>query len=79
MNNIKRVLEKRNYDATADYMVEILTDENWTTYKMFETLAKEYLNGNEDVRKGIDMACEILTGWNVESMAKNILEREIEE
>lgn len=63
-------------DITADIMTELLMDPNWTTWKMFEGLASDYLNANEEVRKGIDLACSALTGWNLSSIAEKILDRE---
>ena len=66
-------------ETTADVMAELLMDENWTTWKMFEGLAGDYLNGNSDVRKGIDLAVSALTGWNMTSIAKKILEKTDEE
>ena len=45
---------------------------------MFEGLASDYLNGSADVRKGIDLACSALTGWNLSSIADQILERAAE-
>lgn len=72
---IEKVLNEVEVDTTAEVMAELLMDDNWSTYKMFEGLASDYLNGNEDVRKGIDTAVSALTGWCMGSIAEQILDR----
>ena len=62
-------------ETSAEVMGELLMDENWSTWKMFEGLASDWLNGNADVRRGIDLACSALTGWNVDTIAQMILDR----
>ena len=63
-------------DITSDVMGDLLMDPDWATWKMFEGLAGDYLYANEDVRKGIDLACSALTGWNLSSIAEKILDKE---
>lgn len=60
-------------ENTAEYMSGLLMDTEWSTYKMFENLASDYLNGNKDVRFGIDAACSSLTGWSLTSIAKKMI------
>ena len=68
-------------EDTAYYMAGLLLDEKISSYKMFEELASSYLrNKNEEYRKGIDMACAVLTGWSLETIARNLIENyEVEE
>lgn len=78
MDAIQEVLDTVDREITAEVMSELLMDDGWTTWKMFEGLASDYLNGSADVRKGIDLACSALTGWNLSSIADQILERAAE-
>jgi hypothetical protein len=78
MNNIKEVLDTVDREITAEVMSELLMDDQWSTWKMFEGLASDYLSGSADVRKGIDLACSALTGWYLSSIAEQILERAAE-
>lgn len=78
MTNIEEVLDTVDREITADVMGDLLMDSDWTTYKMFEGLASDYLRGNADVQRGIDLACSALTGWNLSSIADQILERAAE-
>ncbi len=68
--------EAMNCDSEiiAQQMSELLMDDSWTTYKMYEGLASEYLAGNADIRRGIDKAVSALTGWNMASLAKKIIQ-----
>lgn len=70
---IKMAMNEVDYDDSAAYMVELLTDENWSTYKMFEDICSHYLDGNEDVRKGIDLAFSSLTGYGLTTAAKILI------
>lgn len=74
MYNIQRVLKEINKDDTAEYMAQLLMDDSNSTYKMFEQMASEYLNGNDDFCEGFNRACAILTGWYMESIAEQILD-----
>ena len=75
MNNIEEVVITVDRESSAEVMCELLMDDHWSTWKMFEDLASDYLNGSADVRKGIDLACSALTGWDLSSIADQILER----
>ena len=63
------------HDSCAETMAELLTDEHWSTYKMFETLLNDYLSGNDDVKRGIDYATQSMTGYSMESITEKILEK----
>ncbi len=71
---IEKCMNEVDVDVSSDVMSELLMDVDWTTYKMFEGLASDYLNGNDDVRKGIDLATSALTGWNLSSIAQKIID-----
>lgn len=75
MDSIQEVLETVDREITAEVMSELLMDDSWSTWKMFEGLASDYLNGSTDVQKGINLACSALTGWDLSSIADQILER----
>ena len=47
----------------------------YRTYKMFEALAAEFIEASEEKRKGINTACVLLTGWYLETIAQQIMER----
>ena len=72
---VKKALDELDTEFTSDQMAEYLMDTNWTTYKMFEDLASDYLSGSEEYRKGIDCACAALTGWNFYSIAAQMLSK----
>lgn len=63
------------HDSCANVMSDLLMDPSWTTYKMFEALLQDYQNGNEDVKKGIDLALTSVTGFSLESIAGKIIEQ----
>ena len=75
---INKAIESESVDASAEVMSELLMDSDWSTYKMFEGLAADYIYGNDDVRKGIDLACSALTGWNLDTIAKKVLGKSAE-
>ena len=62
-------------ELSSEHMSELLTDVDYSTYKMFESLASDYQSASEEVRKGIDIACSALTGWYFTSIAKAIVEK----
>ena len=72
---IKQALDTVDRDTTADELSQLLIDPNWSTYKMFENIAHDYINGNEDVRKGIDQTMMNITGWSLGTIANNLLNR----
>ena len=62
-------------DTAAEHMTKLLTDENWTTYKMYESLVSSWLHGSEEYREGMDEALSILTGWSLKTITKDLLEK----
>ena len=72
---IRQAQECSDRDISAEVMSELLMDTDWSTWKMFEGLATDYLWGNADVRKGIDQACAALTGWELGTIAQMIIDR----
>lgn len=62
-------------EVSADYMAEKLMDPQYSSHKMFEDLVSDYLNGSDELRKGIDRACTILTGYSLDTIAMDILQR----
>ena len=73
--NIKKAYETVAREDSAEYMAELLMDTDNGTWKMFEELSSDFLNGNEDFRKGLNDAVTILTGWSLDTIAKNLLDR----
>lgn len=72
-------LADRHYDEfhvlSTEYMTELLTDYNYSTYKMFESLASDYKDASSEVRKGIDLACSALTGWTLLAIAETLVNK----
>ena len=62
----------------GEVMGELLMDADWSTDDMFYYLAEHYIAGSFDIRKGIDVACSILTGYHMDTIAQKILDREAE-
>jgi hypothetical protein len=62
-------------DDSASYMAELLMDDRWSSYKMYEDIVRLWLGGSEEFRKGIDSALSVLTGWNLDSITKTLLNR----
>ena len=67
--------ENADSEVSADVMAELLMDDEWSTYKMFEGLCSDYLGGSPDVQKGIDLACSAITGWDLGSIAALVIQR----
>ena len=76
IEKVKEAYSEVDRENSAEYMAELLMDDTTSTWKMFEELASEFINGNEDVRKGIDTATILLTGWSMETISENLLERQ---
>ena len=72
---LTKALNTLNREDTAEYMAELLMDSEQTTWKMYEEIACAYLNGNEDYRKGLDDGLIYLTGWCLETITNNLLNR----
>lgn len=72
-------LADRHYDEfhvlSTEYMTDLLTDYNYSTYKMFESLASDYKDASSEVRKGIDLACSALTGWTLLAIAETLVNK----
>lgn len=66
------ILYEVDYDKAADEMTAMLTDTDIPTYDMFEDLVVAYVNGNEDFRKGMNKALEVLIWKNMEELVKYI-------
>ena len=75
VQTIDLALDITDREISSEVMVELLTDDNWSTWKMFEGMASDYLGGSEEVRKGIDLACSAITGWDLASIAALIIQR----
>ena len=72
---VQKAWNELERDDTAEYMAELLMDDGNTTYKMFEELASACLNGSEEFRKGLNDAVIILTGWSLDTIAKEMLQK----
>ena len=64
-----------DWEIAGEVIAELLTDVNWETTDMFYYLADNYLAGSPDVKKGIDVACSILTGYHLDTIAQKVLDR----
>ena len=71
---VKEAYEHSDLDKAAEYMAQTLMGDENGSYKMFEELASDYINGNEDYRKGLDDACTILTGLSMRTLSQNVIE-----
>jgi hypothetical protein len=74
VERIKSVYEASDRDTSAEVMAGLLMDDNWSSYKMFEGMCSDYINGNADVRKGIDLSTSAMTGYNLLSIAEKVEE-----
>lgn len=63
------------HDLSSEYMSELLMDDGFSTYKMFESLASDYKDASSEVRKGIDLACSALTGWTLLAIAETLVNK----
>ncbi len=78
-NECKDIIEGYNNvvpDEAAQLMSDLLMDDTVTTCDMYESLCRAYINGNDDVRKGINRALEILTRYKLEDITKRLMEDE---
>ncbi len=74
-NTLKEAYEKMDPSTSAEYMAELLMDPDASTWKMFERLVNYWLNGTEEYRKGLNDAVIEITGWSLDTIAKELLER----
>lgn len=72
---LRKALDKVSKEDSAEYMAELLMDENTTTWKMFEELAYSWINGNEDFRNGLNDAVILITGWSLDTIAKELFNK----
>lgn len=72
---VEEALDVVDTEDTADEMANLLMDPDWSTYKMFERIAQDYLAGNADVQKGIDQTMENVTGWSMKTIAQRLLDK----
>ena len=57
-------------DENAELMAGLLMDTDISSYGMFESLASAYIRASEKARAGMDFACRILIGKNMEELAE---------
>ena len=67
--------KKINRETSAEYLAELLMDDENSTYKMFEELCCDYINATDEQREAIDSTCSILTGYRLTTIAENLKER----
>ena len=72
---IKEALSIVDRDNSASYMAELLMDDYQSTYKMYEELAFSWLNGSEEYRNGLNDAVIIITGWSLDTISKNLMNK----
>jgi len=75
LKDIKKALAVTDREETAEYMAELLMDDSNSSWKMFEDLASSYINGTPEERRGLNCACSILTGWNIDTIARELIKR----
>ena len=76
---LKESLEEVDPDDSAEYMAELLMDDTTTTWKMYERLVGNWLNGSTEYRNGLNDAVILITGWSLDTIAKKLMEKEEEE
>lgn len=78
---VNKALELANEDCAtfhkiaSSYMSDLFTGEPHFTDGMFESLAYEYVNGTEEVRKGINRACWTLIGYDFPAISAGLYDR----
>lgn len=73
---LKKGLELADAEEAAGYMAEILMDDTDSTWKIYERLVSSWLNGSKEYRDGLNDAVILLTGWSLDTITNNILERQ---
>lgn len=66
------ILYKVDNNAVCEQMTAMLMDTEISTYDMFEDLVVAYDKGNEDFRKGMDKALEILVWKNLPEIIEHM-------
>ncbi len=74
---IKKAYSTVTREDSAEYMAELLMDDENSTYKMYEELASAYLDGNDEYRKGLNDAVIMITGWSLDTISKRLLDGNI--
>ena len=65
-----------NHEISAELMLELLDHDSSETWMIFDNLARNWLKASSpDVRKGIDIACEVITGCTLDVIAQEVLDR----
>lgn len=65
-----------NHEVSAEVMLELLQHSDAETWIIFDNLARNWLKaGSADVRKGIDIACNVITGCTLDVIAQEVLDR----
>lgn len=81
---IETGLEKLSKDDTADFMAQLLMDPDHSTWKMYEDIARRYLNPSrlahndravdiDSYRAGLNDALIYLTGWSIDTITHSML------
>ncbi len=74
VEKIKQALEISDRELSAEIMSELLMDDNFSTWKMFEELASIYIDSPK-LREGIDLTLSTLTGYNMEEISEKVISR----
>lgn len=72
---VEKAFEVGDIERNSEYMAEVLMDDTVSSYKMFEELASDYLNGSEDFRRGMDAALIIVTGRSIKTISQTVIEK----
>ena len=65
-------------DLAAAYFEEVLGKNGYEYKDLYEQLIEKYDKGSPEVRSGIDTACKILVGKDLDGIASEILDSYIE-
>lgn len=77
---IAEAYDKVDRDVSAEYMAELLMDDENSSYKMFEELAALFAEvKTAEARKAINDTVSILTGWKLSTIALTLLEKCVKE
>ena len=60
--------------ASAEYLSGLLLSDDVHTYNSVEKLCRNYVEGNEEYRKGLDQALDVLVGYNLREIVENIMD-----
>lgn len=72
---IDRALDITDVNVSAELMAELLMDDTVSTYKMFETLANNYLLGSSEYQNGVDATLLELIGCDMTDLAALVIQR----